>query len=245
MFENYKFKYLARNKIIYVPTDGCERRGALIVDHINKTVDFPGYFYHYSAGGHVSALQEHKQHSLFFKIDIQHFFYSINRTRVTRALRSCRMAGASTLAKWSTVTNPYGSGAYVLPIGFIQSPHLASVVLMRSPVVKAIERAQRAGVMISVYLDDFIGSHDDQRVLETAFDNIRTACVTCGLVPNAEKLISPRSAIVAFNCNLAKGSANVTGERIAKYYATEHSSLSRESFEIYLKRVAAGNEPVD
>src|SRR5258707_471389 len=112
MFENYKFKYPARGKIIYVPTEACERRGSLVVDHINNTVDFPEYFYHYSAGGHVSALREHKQHSLFFRIDIQNFFYSINRTRVTRALRNCRMAGASTLAKWSTVTNPYGGGAF-------------------------------------------------------------------------------------------------------------------------------------
>jgi hypothetical protein len=244
MFENYKQKYLARGKIIYVPNEGSKRRGSLIVAHINETVSFPKYFYHYSAGGHVSALQEHKQHSLFFKIDIEHFYYSIKRTRVTRALRHCRMAGASTLAKWSTVTNPYGGGAFVLPIGFIQSPHLATVVLMRSPVMLAIERARKEGVTISVYLDDFIGSHDDEAVLQKAYDEIRQACVTCGLVPNAEKLVAPTGALVAFNCHLTKGAANVTADRIAKYHETEHSEVSKESFEIYVNRVSRGNAAV-
>ncbi len=241
MFENYKFKYPARGKIIFVPTERCERKGQRIIDHISKSVDFPEYFYHYTVGGHVSALHNHRQHALFFKIDIQNFFYSINRTRVMRALRSRGMAGASTFAMWSTVKNPYGGGAFVLPIGFVQSPILASVVLMRSCVLQAIERAQKKGVMMSVYLDDIIGSHDDEVVLRNAFDEIRQACVDSGLTPNAKKLVEPSSAIIAFNCNLTKGSAKVTEERVGKFFATEHSESSKKSFEIYLDRVAQGN----
>jgi hypothetical protein len=238
MFENYKFKYPSRGKIIFVPTERCERKGQRIIDHISKTTVFPSFFYHYAAGGHVDALHQHSQHALFFKIDIQNFFYSINRTRVTRALRGRGMAGASTFAKWSTVKNPYGGGAFVLPIGFIQSPILASIVLLRSSVLSAIERANRDGVTVSVYLDDIIGSHDNEAVLRKAFDGIRRACADNGLAPNLQKMVEPSDAIVAFNCNLTKGSTKVTEERVAKFFEVERSELSKQSFAIYLNRVA-------
>ena len=157
MIENYKFKYRSRGKFIFVPNARGERKGRRIIKFFSKRVDFPEYFYHYRPGGHVAALHAHLQNALFFKIDIQNFFYSIARMRVTRALRHWGFPGAGTLAKWSCVANPAAGPDFVLPIGFVQSPLLATLVLMQSPVAAAIERANAAGVLISVYLDDFIG----------------------------------------------------------------------------------------
>jgi hypothetical protein len=111
---------------------------------------------------------------LFFKIDIQNFYYSIARMRVTRALRQWGYPGAGHFSMWSCVENPLRGPKHALPIGFVQSPlH----VLMMSEVADAIERARGKGVCISVYLDDFIGSHDDVDVFTEAYEDIPKTCV--------------------------------------------------------------------
>lgn len=242
MLLNFELKYRSRGKWIFVPTEQCERKGRRIIQYFSR-FKFPDYFYHYQPGGHVAALHAHIQNRLFFKIDIQNFYYSIARMRVTRALRSHAYPGANTLAMWSTVRNPYGGPhIHVLPIGFVQSPLLASLVLMKSPVADAIERARKMGVTISVYMDDFIGSHDDPTILQAAYTDIRDSSVTAGLIPNPAKLVAPTIAITAFNCDLSFGAANVTAERVAKYDAREdRSAHSDAAFTQYRDRVAAAN----
>jgi hypothetical protein len=242
MLINYELRYPTRGRWIFVPTERCERKGRRIIKYFS-CFEFPDYFYHYKAGGHVAAMHAHLENKLFFKIDIQNFYYSIGRMRVTRALRSYRYPGANTLAMWSTVRNPYPGHAHVLPIGFVQSPLLATLVLMRSPVAAAIDRAISKGVRISVYMDDFIGSHSDLVVLEAAYGDIRDASVAAGLIPNPTKLVPPTSAITAFNCNLTLGSANLTAERIAKYEARDdRTPLSDYSFAQYQALVASANK---
>lgn len=245
--ENYRYKYKARGKWIYVPNGYCERRAKQVLNFFRRSVEFPNYFYHYKSGGHVAALHDHLKNDFFFKIDIQNFFYSIARNRVQRALASRGMRGAPTYAKWSTVRSPYESGPrYVLPIGFWQSPHIASLVLMQSPVFDAMERARNNGVLVSVYLDDIIGSHSDEGVLRVAYEDVRQACEAATLVPNGDKLAPPSKAIVAFNCNLTHGAAKVTDERIARFVETGPDALAQEAFEAYVARVARANEmPAD
>jgi hypothetical protein len=155
-----------------------------------KRIRFPDYMYHSRKGGHVAAMHAHLNNRLFFKIDIQNFYYSIARMRVTRALRHWGYPGANTFAMWSCVLNPGPGPRHALPIGFVQSPLLASLVLMQSDVARAIERAIAPGVCISVYLDDFVGSHDDQAVLTRAYEDIRDTCVAAGLIPNPTKLVA-------------------------------------------------------
>lgn len=241
MIENYKIKYVSRGKWIYVPNDHCDRRASRILDHFER-VEFPDYFFHYKKGGHVLALHEHLKNDFFFRIDIKNFFYSIARNRVARVFSAFGLKGAPTYAKWSCVATPYKEGPrYVLPIGFRQSPLVASLVLMQSPVASAIERARAAGVVVSVYLDDIIGSHSSEPAITRVYDDIRSACFEANLIPNADKLAPPSRAIVAFNCNLAKGLARVTDERIAKFYADFPSLVSRQSFEAYVAKVTSLN----
>lgn len=242
MIENYEFKYLSRGKWIYKPKKGCNRRGQQIIDFIEHCVEFPDYFYHFRSGGHVAALHEHLKNKFFFKIDIQNFFYSIARNRVHRALAKCGMRGSPTFAVWSTVRSPYSRGPkYVLPIGFKQSPHIASLILMHSPVVTAINDHRAKGVLVSVYLDDIIGSAQDKDLLKGAYDAINAACATANLTPNTAKLVEPNAKVVAFNCALTNGVAEVTGDRIAKFYAKFPSVRSKISFEAYVARVASRN----
>ncbi len=242
LIENYRFKYKSRGKWIYVPNEYCLRRARHIIKFFNRDISFPAYFYHYKSGGHVAALHDHLKNDFFFKIDIQNFFYSIARNRVARALAAHGLRGAPTYAKWSTVRSPYEDGPrYVLPIGFWQSPHIASLVLMESPVADAIERARDRGVFVSVYLDDFVGSHGDEALLRDAYQDIQDACVKANLVPNAGKLIAPSNAIAAFNCHLMKGLAKVTAARVAEFYSSEQTKLAQQSFENYLERVERAN----
>jgi len=125
----------------------------------------------------------------------------------------------------------------------VQSPLLASLVLMKSHVAKAIERAIANGVCISIYMDDFIGSHSDPAILRAAYDEIRKACLAAGLIPNPDKLVPPSEAIVAFNCNLAEGAANVTSERVAQYLAKQdRTPMSDEGFEQYRLLVVSANK---
>ncbi|MDU0956797.1 MAG: reverse transcriptase domain-containing protein, partial [Bradyrhizobium sp.] len=173
MIVNYEFKYRSRGKWFFVPNDKCERRGQRMLAYFKRRVTFPDYMYHFKKGGHVAALHAHLSNNLFFKIDIQNFYYSIARMRVTRALRQWGYPGANTFAMWSCVRNPLPGPAHALPIGFVQSPLLASLALMKSEVADAIDRAIAKGVCISVYLDDFIGSHNDLAVLTAAYEDIR------------------------------------------------------------------------
>src|SRR5262245_50716208 len=106
MIENYKHKFLLRDKFIFIPNERCIRKGRRIIRHF-RGIQFPPYFYHYkSGGGHIAALHDHIDNKFFFKIDIKSFYYSIARERVTRALRRYRLQGGQTHAKWSCVANP-------------------------------------------------------------------------------------------------------------------------------------------
>lgn len=246
MIQNYEFKFKTRGKFIFVPNERGERKGRRIVDFFAKRIKFPDYFYHYQSGGHIAALHAHLENKLFFKIDIQNFYYSIARERVTRALRAYGYPGAQTLAKWSCVSNPIAGSKpkHVLPIGFVQSPLLASLVLWKSPVAEAISRAIQNGVCISVYLDDFVGSHNDDAILTAAYDDLRHTCASSGLLPNPKKLTPPSAAITVFNCALEQGSTLVTPERVAKYYAQlDRVPASDEAFEKYRARISAANVP--
>jgi hypothetical protein len=244
MLINYQFKYPSKGKWIFVATEQSERKGRRLIKYFSKRVDFPDYFFHYKSGGHIAALHSHIQNKLFFKIDIQNFYNSIARLRVTRALRSWAYPGANTLATWSCVSNPIApKPRHVLPIGFVQSPLLASLVLMKSPVTDAIERAIGKGICVSVYMDDFIGSHSNQDILGAAYLDIQATCVAAGFVPNPGKLVPPNRAITAFNCDLTHGSTQVNHERIARYEASlARTPESDAAFAQYRALVASANK---
>jgi Reverse transcriptase (RNA-dependent DNA polymerase) len=242
MFQNYKWHWWSNGKVLYAPTDGADRRGDQIIEFCESEVEFPLCFYHYRKGGHILALHGHLKNNVFFKIDIQNFFYSISRNRVAAALHQAGFPWARTFAKWSSVRNPYPFGPrYCLPIGFKQSPALASLVLMKSPLMGIVTKAEAAGAFVSIYLDDLICSADDEALLTELYNDFLQACADANLTPNAGKIVPPTSAITVFNCDLSHGFARVTEERIAKYMAKQHSLASRISFDAYCAKVSEAN----
>src|SRR5258708_16164058 len=122
---------------------------------------------------------------------------SVRVSSLTRLARSaCRrqsgFRSAREWSEWSRARNPYNDvSAYVLPIGFKQSPLLASLALWRSAVASSIEEAVDRGVLVLVYFDDFIGSSNDENELRTTYAGILAACEQANLVANEAKLIEP------------------------------------------------------
>jgi hypothetical protein len=241
MIENYRAKFTARGKYIFEPNDECRRRGESLIK-LASHIDLPDYFFHYRSGGHVAALHRHIEHTHYFRIDLKNFFYSLSRNRVSAVLRQSKIPDARTFAEWSCVRNPYPDGpSYVLPIGFKQSPLLASLALWRSAVASAVEDALRRDVFVSVYFDDLIGSSNDLDQLRVTYDGIRAACVQANLIVNPTKLAEPADAIVAFNCHLSFGRAEVTEERITKFVETNPGERAVQSFIDYCARVQLRN----
>lgn len=241
MYVNYELKYQTRGRYVFVPTKECREYGERLLDDCRRRVDLPEYHYHYTSGGHVSALHRHIDNQFFFRIDIKSFFYAIRRNRVSAALRHFSIPNPRDRAKWSCVADPYTGKGYVLPIGFIQSPMLASLVIMLSPIADVIEQARRRGVFVSMYFDDFIGSAPDLPLLNEVFSDFVDACAAANLPINEEKLVKPAAIATAFNCDLRLNYAAVTPARIAKFYSEPQSAPAVASFDAYVRRVSARN----
>lgn len=238
---NYDFTYERKGKHIFVPNEDCVRRGKSLIKFCRREIEFPSYFFHYNRGGHVAALHRHLQNQFFFRIDLENFFYSISRNRVAAGLHDIGFRQARDYAQWSCVKNPVRGPPYALPIGFVQSPVLASLVILRSPLAHAIDLANSEGVFVSVYFDDFIGSSADRGRLEIAYEAILGACAEANFVSNALKLAEPAPSVVAFNCDLSHGIAAVTEARVMKFFDARPTEAATRAFESYRARVASAN----
>ena len=241
---NFDFSFTAGAKTVFVPNEDGLRRGRTILSWFERNVILPDNYFHYLSGGHVTALHRHLHNKWFFRIDLKDFFYSITRNRVARALHAEGFRRARDYAKWSCVNSSYVSAAssrHVLPIGFIQSPALASLVLMRSPVQRVITNAAVDGVYLSVYMDDLIGSSSDLPTLQRVYDDLLRACCEANLPVSAAKLAEPASQIIAFNCHLSQGFTEVTQERVRKFFETPRSVHAEASFRRYRDWVSEAN----
>jgi hypothetical protein len=238
-FKNYKETFEVRGKRIFVPNDEANRRGEVLLRFIERRVRLPDNFFHYQRGGHVAAIHSHLTQKYFFKVDLQRYYYSVGRNRVAAALHSFDFKKARDYAKWSCVKNPYVGPRYSLPIGFVQSPALATLVLMRSPIFQAIEESVGAGVVTSVYLDDIVCSGDDLDVLTEAYRRLLDSAARANFT--AHKNVEPSTEIRAFNCDMRFGYAAVTADRLAQFYGRVHSTTSVEGFVSYCEKVASEN----
>lgn len=241
---NYEYSFRKKNKIVYVQNAFGIRIGKEILSFVEKEVSFPPYYFHYQDGGHVAALHRHLGNKFFFKIDFKDFFYSISRNRVAAALHGSKFGRARTFAKWSCVRNPITNGIrYALPIGFVQSPALATMALMRTNIANVLDTAPSRGVYVSVYLDDLIGSGNDREAVQNIFDDLLVSSETANLQISHRKLVSPCIELEAFNCHLSTGRADVTLDRRNEFYSTPRNTFSIDAFEKYCDSVSGKNTP--
>lgn len=199
---------IAPGKWVFVPSAESRQRGEHITAEIKKKWHPPAYFYHCHQGGHVHAIKRHVASTLFCSVDIEGFFTSINRSRVTRVLK--RYFGydvAREFAKDSVVRlTGDDESQYILPFGFVQSPIIASVCLDESTLGRALHTlASSSAVVVSVYVDDIILSSDDPHLLQRAYEHILAAAARSGWKINQNKTRPPSQQISAFNINLSNG----------------------------------------
>lgn len=206
---------LKPGKWVFVPTPDAATTGKKIKMALEKSWQPPSYYYHLKAGGHVEALRSHLNHDNFLRIDIQNFFGSISRTRVTRCLK--KKFGyniALAYANASTVPDPVVERRTIIPFGFVQSQILAAVCLSLSALgIYLAKLSRNTSVALSVYVDDIIVSTSDAILLHQVLLEIQAAAEKSRFVLNSDKQEGPAAAITAFNIFLEKGSMCVDADR--------------------------------
>jgi hypothetical protein len=126
------------------PNRRVRRLRESLLDEGQRRINLPEYHYHCTSGGHLAALHRHLDNKFFCRIDIQSF-YAIGRNRVAGALRHFSITNPRDRTRWSCVFESLHQRGYVLPIGFVQSPVRASLVVLRAPVADAIDRTLKRG----------------------------------------------------------------------------------------------------
>lgn len=213
-------KYISKFQLkesvwVFVPTTESIQKGKEIKSAIEKNWKAPKNYYHLRKGGHVEALKSHLHHSSFIHLDIQNFFGSINKTRVTRCLKEMfPYSIAREMANCSTVLHPKDK-KFILPFGFVQSPILASICLDKSALgvyLRALQKVKELSV--SVYVDDIVLSTSDQSLFTKIHSDIKTAAERAGFHLNENKEEGPSDIITAFNIELSNESMMISPQRL-------------------------------
>jgi len=159
----HKFE-LKPNSWVFVPSEFSVQEGQNIKEQIENKWQPSAAYYHLKAGGHVAALKSHIKNTYFLRLDIENFFGSINRSRITRTLKPYfGYETAREIAINSTVVIPDSSPKkYMLPFGFIQSPILASICLEKSSLGKFCNTLLgKSGVTVTIYMEnEFLSAYD-------------------------------------------------------------------------------------
>ena len=241
-FENFEYKYWKGGKPYFAPSDLGKRIGRDIKRQVEQAYLFDDFVYHLRRGGHVAALHQHRPHANFAKADIKLFFYSISRSKVQRALRGIGIVRPGHYAKFSCVKNPFKAPRYALPYGFIQSPILATLVLLESTVGATLRNLHNTpGLTVSLYMDDIALSSDDKDLLASAHDLVLTALEEANFELSPAKVCPPTNTLNLFNCSLDTGSTVVTQKRIDKFHEEPRSAEAIDAFAGYCANVEAGN----
>lgn len=235
---------LKPGKWVFVPTAGSVVEGKKIKKAIEMCWTPPSYYFHLRAGGHVEALRSHLAHENFLRIDIKDFFGSINRTRITRCLKSkFSYSIARAYANASTVPDPADAKRIIIPFGFVQSQIVAAVCLAESALGIYLDKlALNKAVALTVYVDDIIVSTSDAVLLDQVLQDIEAAAKRACFVLNADKQDGPGAGITAFNIVLAKGAMEVEADRFNKFkeaMAVATSEHQREGIKSYVASVNA------
>jgi hypothetical protein len=221
MFGTYDHKFVLPNgSQVFVPSALGRQMGEAVHAEVRRHWRPPHYFYHLRPGGHVAALRAHLHNRCFATLDISHFFNSVTRAKIHRALRSIGIGHdrAWEIAQSSTVEKTLRRRDFSLPYGFIQSPVLASLALDRSALGRVMKTITRSNhTRLNCYVDDVILSGIEEEAVEDSRLALVAAARRSGFALNEAKSQRPSSAITAFNIVLANGGLAVTEERMREF----------------------------
>jgi hypothetical protein len=237
-----KFR-LKSGKWVFVPTQETIEQGSQIKFALEKKWTAPSYYFHLRSGGHLQALRQHIEHKAFAHLDVQNFFGSINKSRVTRVLKplmSYRIA--RDWAVLSTVRDPDDNTRFMLPFGFVQSQLLASLCLQQSALGRCLKQlAETKNISVSVYVDDIIISSVDAEGCNSAFEKLIIAAERSQFFLNKKKQEGPSDTIKAFNIVLSHNSLQITSDRLDQFKIsarTTGAEYKRDGILNYVKSVS-------
>ncbi len=219
----YDHKFvLPKGQQVFVPSAPGRQAGALVHDEVRRRwrTRTPPYFYHLRSGGHVAALKAHVHNRCFATLDIHHFFDSVTRAKVHRALRSIGVghSRAWEIVQESTVEKHRKHHDFSLPYGFVQSPILASLALDRSALGRAMKTVARSNhTRLSCYVDDVVLSGIEEEAIESSRLALIEAAQTSGFALNDDKSQRPGREVTAFNIVLSNGALAVTQRRMQEF----------------------------
>lgn len=214
---------------IFVPTEESIENGTSIKTAIEERWKPPKNYYHLREGGHVEALKSHLENRSFIHLDIQDFFGSINRTRVTRCLKDMfGYSRAREIANLSTVIHPQREGRqFILPFGFVQSPLIASMCLYKSALGTCLRKIEGMdGIVVSVYVDDIVISTGKEERASTILPEVKRAAERSGFTLNSSKEEGPAQRVSAFNIELSHQSLVIQPKRWLEFVESFKTSES-------------------
>lgn len=229
-------------KWVFVPTEESKNEGIRIKDVIEQRWHPPEYYFHLRSGGHVAALRSHAASPIFLRLDIQDFFGSVTRSRVTRCLKSMfDYTEARRIATASTVKHPTQDNKVILPYGFVQSPILASLALAQSALGSCLERlSKQRRIHVSVYMDDIIVSSNSEKYLTNAQSQLEEAAKKARFAFHSDKTEGPANMVTAFNIELSPNDLSVAPHRLQQFaetYRSSDSGLQKEGIAGYVNSV--------
>lgn len=215
---------------VFVPTPEYRNRGNKIKNQIEALWRPPAHQFQFRSGGHLAALYGHRNSIWFAKIDLQNFYGNINRSRVTRGLKSLfPYKQAREMASASVVRSPPDYSCWILPFGFVQSPLIASLCFSRSPVGRYIEKLMNDPLIkLSVYVDDIIISSKNKDALQLTFDDLLRYIKLSKFILNNIKTQKPAQEITVFNIKLSHQSTLIEYERFLSFKRDFNNSSSEK-----------------
>jgi hypothetical protein len=185
------------------------------LEKLEKRWNPPNWFYHFARGGHIAAIQQHLDQAYFGRLDIHQFFPSITKNHIIRALVKVRMPflEASQFAADSVVKV---GGRLCLPYGFVQSSHLASLVLDKSALGVALRKERARGIRLTVFMDDILVSGTSQETVGAAMKRIHQAAAEASLAIT-DKVEGPARKVTAFNIEFSHREMRVTDDRMLDF----------------------------
>lgn len=247
----YPQKWLSKFEIkkgvwVFVPSGYSAKIGAEIKEQIELFWSPPSYFFHLNDGGHIKALKSHINHTQFIHLDIKEFYNSINKSRVTRCLKSyIGYKKAREIAIESTVRHPIDPHKkFILPFGFIQSPILASICLSKSSLGIYLNKlSHRPSIATSIYMDDIIISSESKKSLTKILGEIKLAAEKSRLFLNPAKEEGPANTVTAFNIHLSYKHLVIKKHRMNQFADVFRASANphqRKGIYTYIKSVNVG-----
>ena len=104
-----------------------------------------------------------------------------------------------------------------LPYGFVQSPILASLVLDKSALGRALAKVSKSGLTLSVYMDDIIVSGADRSSVVDANEFLRSATVQSSFKINEGKSSEVSTEITVFNISISHDAATIIDGRMEEF----------------------------